>query len=250
VTEIWFLHGFTGSGGDFDPLIAAMQLHGRDRWAPSLIPGDGEEPGFDLSGMAALVADLARRAAPRVALVGYSMGGRIALSFAVAHPDRVEALALIGATAGIADPDERAARSAADEALAARIDRDPAAFADAWEQIPILASQSRIEPVAREALRRRRRARSGPASAACLRGLGTGAMPPLHDRLERLTMPVLVIAGEEDVKFRTIGDSLASRIANARRWDVPGAGHSAHLERPEIVGPRISAFLDEAVGLL
>ncbi len=239
----WLFHGFTGSGPDWDPLLQRLPAIG-DVWAPSLIPDQGDRGPLPFESLDAASEALAARPTEPADVVGYSMGGRLALTFAVVAPDRVRSLVLIGASPGLADPQERAARTASDEALAARVEQvGTAAFADYWETVPILASQARIEPGVLAGLRRRRRARSASATAAVLRGWGAGAMRPLHADLARLDVPVLLVTGEDDPKFRAIADDMAAALPRAERFDVPGAGHTAHLERPVIVARRLAAFL-------
>ena len=237
----WFLHGFTGSGADWSPLLAALPDVGAV-WAPTLLPAAGEAAPLPVERLDPAAAVLAERA-DGVDVVGYSMGGRLALTLAVTAPDRVRSLTLIGAGPGLADEAQRAARRAWDQGMARRAERDVGAFADHWETLPLLASQARIEAGARAGLRRRRRERSGRGLAACLRGWGTGSMRPLHAELGRLEIPVLIVTGAEDAKYRAIGDAMAACIPGAARFDVAGAGHTAHLERPSIVGRRLGAFL-------
>ena len=132
-------------------------------------------------------------------VVGYSLGARIALRLAVAHPDVVGRLVLESPSAGIEDSHDRAARRAADEAMAEGIERDGIeAFVAAWEAQPIFASQSAL-PAARAArIRAIRLANRPDGLAASLRGAGQGAMEPLVDRLGEVRAPTLVIAGALD----------------------------------------------------
>ena len=169
----------------------------------------------------------------RFALCGYSMGGRLALAAALALPARVERLVLAGASPGLADPAERAARRAADEALAARIEADGVeAFVEAWGAQPLFAGQPRgIADFARADRLRN----TAAGLAAALRGMGTGTMEPLWDRLGALRMPVTLIAGERDAKFRAIAERMASAIPQATLVIAPGAGHAVHLEAPQVV---------------
>ncbi len=170
-------------------------------------------------------------APPQFALAGYSMGGRVALHAALMlKPER---LILIGASPGLEDPAERAARRAADEALAARIEQiGVEAFAAEWGAQPLFAGQAPRVAAAANA----DRLRNTPAGlAAALRGLGTGVMEPLWERLPELTMPVTLIAGERDEKFRALAERMAARLPDARLHVIAATGHAPQLEDPEAV---------------
>jgi 2-succinyl-6-hydroxy-2,4-cyclohexadiene-1-carboxylate synthase len=168
--------------------------------------------------------------------VGYSMGGRIALHAALAHPDRVVGLVLIGATAGLEDEDERAARRVADERLADRIEEiGVEAFVDEWLRNPLFAGLT-----AETDLRADRLRNTAGGLAASLRATGTGTQEPLWDRLGDITAPVLVIAGEHDPKFREIGERMSAALPDATFVVVPGAGHSVHLEQPAATADAIA----------
>lgn len=181
----------------------------------------------------------------RWAVLGYSMGGRLALHLALAAPDRVVALVLEGASPGIADPEERQQRREADDALAARIERDGiAAFVDHWEALPLFASQRRLPDSARTSLRAARLANAPHGLANSLRGAGAGTQEALHDRLDTLPMPVLLIAGEWDEKYRRLAGEMAGRIPYAQVAIIAGAGHAAHLEQPGRFAATVREFLE------
>jgi len=174
-----------------------------------------------------------------VTLAGYSMGGRIALHYALARPGWVARLVLVGASPGLADAGERAARREADEALAERIEQDGvAAFAEEWEAQPIFAGRP---PAVAEAARADRLRNDAAGLAAALRGLGMGAMEPLWDRLGEVGVPVRLVVGERDAKFRAIAERMAELLPDVRVVVVQAAGHAAHLERPAIVAEAIDA---------
>ncbi|MDQ6805422.1 MAG: alpha/beta fold hydrolase, partial [Actinomycetota bacterium] len=141
---------------------------------------------------------------------------------------------------GIADPAERAARRAADEALAAEIERASIEeFAARWAATPVLAGQ----PPEVRAAAHADRLRSAPAGlAGALRGLGTGALPSLWGRLAEVSMPVVLMVGEGDEKFRAIGEQMAAGIPRAELEVVEGAGHAVHLEAPERAAQAIAGF--------
>ncbi len=232
------LHGFTQTGRGWDEV--ARHLAG-ERYRP-LAPdlrGHGAAASRRPIDFASCVADVAGLAAGRFALAGYSMGGRLALHVALAHPQRVARVVLVSATAGIEDPAERAARRAADEELAAWMDaggRLMSEVADRWGAQPLFAGQA---PAVAAAARADRLGNDPRHLAAALRGIGTGAMAPLWDRLAELEMDVDVLAGESDAKFVALGRRLADALPRGRLTIVPGAGHALPLEAPAAVAAAI-----------
>ena len=246
------LHGFTGDTttmtGIADPLAAA----GCRVISIDLI-GHGTSPSpDDLAeyGMSACVDQirtaLVDRGVDRAAVIGYSMGARAALSLAIAHPGLVERLVLIGGTAGIADAHDRAERVAADEALADRIESERIGrFVDDWMAKPIFATQASLPAEQLAAARRQRVSNNRRGLANSLRGMGTGAMPALHDSLDAVTVPTLVLAGELDTKFVAIGQSLAQALPAGRFVTVRDAGHAVQLEQPIDTIVAIADFLAE-----
>jgi 2-succinyl-6-hydroxy-2,4-cyclohexadiene-1-carboxylate synthase len=173
-------------------------------------------------------------------LAGYSMGGRIALHVALALRDRVERLVLVGASPGLADQEERTARRRADERLADEIERlSIEEAAERWESAAahVLAGQP---PDVREAARRDRLRNTPTGLARALRGLGTGALPSLWERLGELPMPVELVVGERDQKFRAIAEEMAAAIPDAEVVVAPGLGHAVHLEAPDAVAEVIA----------
>jgi 2-succinyl-6-hydroxy-2,4-cyclohexadiene-1-carboxylate synthase len=189
---------------------------------------------------AATVDALADAGGPGV-WCGYSMGGRLALALALAHPDLVSALVLVSATPGLTDERERADRIDSDEQLARSVERDgTAAFLDRWLAQPLFAD------VPADAPGRRDRASWAPSALAhMLRTLGTGSMPPMWDRVGELTMPVLVVTGDDDAKYSEIGDAMAARISHARRMHL-ACGHSVPLVRPADLAAALHDFTSPA----
>jgi 2-succinyl-6-hydroxy-2,4-cyclohexadiene-1-carboxylate synthase len=226
------LHGFTQTRQSWRRTVLALE--GRYRALVPDLPGHGQSarrtPSFDACD--GYVRALAPGDEPFV-LGGYSMGGRVALHAALAVRERVRALVVVGASPGIADAAERAERRTADEALAERIEAlGVEAFAREWAAQPLFAGQPARVAAAAHADRLRNTA---AGLAAALRGLGTGVMPPLWDRLGELAMPVTLVAGERDAKFRALADAMAAKLPDARLVVVPDAGHAVHLEAPDAV---------------
>jgi 2-succinyl-6-hydroxy-2,4-cyclohexadiene-1-carboxylate synthase len=249
---LMLLHGFTGSGrsmaGVADALAAEFET-----LAPDL-PGHGRSVGpavphqYDFeTALDDLVATLHAAGHRRAHWLGYSMGARLALGVAVRHPDSVASLVLLAGRAGIADPVERATRRAADEALAARIEtRGIEAFVDEWLAQPLFASLARLGPEFLAAERGARLANDARGLAACLRGLGPAAQPPLFDELGRVRVPVLLVAGALDERFVALAHELARRLPCAEVREIPGAGHAAHLEQPAAFAAAVRDFLRRA----
>ena len=236
--DIVLLHGFTHTGASWDPVVAALAESYR-ALAPD-IRGHGAASRREPVTLEAVLDDLAAQAPERFTLVGYSMGGRIALHAALAPAlaGRVEQLVLIGASPGIADPAERAERRAADDRLAGEVERMTIEeFEQRWARTPVLAGQ----PPAVAAAVRADRLRNQPAGlAAALRGLGTGALPSLWDRLSEIRPSTTLIAGERDAKFTAIANDMAQALPTADVGVIPGAGHAVHLEASEAVAALIA----------
>jgi 2-succinyl-6-hydroxy-2,4-cyclohexadiene-1-carboxylate synthase len=230
------LHGFTQTRQSWRLTIAA--LGGRYRAVAPDLPGHGQLAERRPVSLAATLGYLRALVDEPHVLAGYSMGGRIALHAALASPERVRRLILIGASPGLADPAERDERRRADEALADRIEAiGVEAFAGEWGELPLWEGQPERVRAAAHADRLRNTA---PGLAAALRGLGTGALPPVWERLGELAVPVTLVVGERDAKFRAIAARMAERSGDARVVIVPGAGHAAHLERPDVVAAAIA----------
>jgi 2-succinyl-6-hydroxy-2,4-cyclohexadiene-1-carboxylate synthase len=247
-TPLLLLHGFTGGASMWRPSVPAWP--GYRTIAVDLIGHGATEapPGESRYTMdrctADLVALLDRLEVERAAVAGYSMGGRVALRLALAAPRRVAALVLESASPGIEDPGERGARIASDRALADQIERSGiAAFVGQWERLPMWATQERLSADLRLALHEQRLRNNPTGLANSLRGLGAGAQAPVHERLPELRMPVLLIAGADDRKYRLLACQMQRRITGARARIVEGAGHAVHLERPEAFGQLVKEFL-------
>lgn len=174
------------------------------------------------------------------AYVGYSMGGRVALHLALAHPESVSHLVLCSATAGIDNESEREARCADDARLADHIRAIGVdAFITEWTSQPMFSSLPRTSDDDEI-----RRANTAEGLATSLETMGTGRQDPLWNRLHELEMPVLVVTGTLDTKFTALGKQMTELIgSNAKLVEFPGAGHAVPFERPSEFGSLLSVFL-------
>lgn len=241
------LHGFAGRGFLWRDL--APGLPGGLRYLAPDLPGHGEtrwpHAGASFDDLVQALARLITEAGAAPArLLGYSLGGRLALALAVNHPRLLDRLVMESASSGLEDAGERARRAAADDALADFILTDGvAAFAERWAAQPLFATQSAVEAGRLEGQRRARVSHSPADLAAALRALSPGRQPPLASRLPGVTAPTLLVAGELDSKFRTIADGIARAMPRASVQVIPGAGHNTHLEKPEAFLACAGAFL-------
>ncbi len=242
------LHGFTGSNATWAPFLEA--------WCDfttvcvDFIGHGGSDSPAEASryAMSACLDDLCAAldalSIEKTAVLGYSMGGRVALQLAVKRPQRVSALILVSASPGIEDSTERAERVKADEALAGRIEAEGIkAFVDYWQSIPLWASQVSLSGEKRLALRRGRLQNSIVGLTNSLCGMGAGAQDYVFDRLGEVRVPALLIAGALDQKYRDLALQMAARMLAAESRIIEGAGHATHLERPDEFAEAVSAFM-------
>jgi len=231
------VHGFTQTLRSWD--VVASDLETDHEVVLIDAPGHGRS--------APVVADLATgglligEAGGRATYVGYSMGARFCLHLALDHPDLVTGLVLLGATAGIEDPAERAARREQDRRTADRLDEvGLETFLVEWLAQPLFSS---LDPD--QAGLADRLANSPAGLRSSLEQAGTGTQVPLWDRLDTLTMPVLVVAGARDERYSGLAHRLAAAIGpSATAALVPDAGHAAHLEQPGAFVALVRAWLD------
>jgi 2-succinyl-6-hydroxy-2,4-cyclohexadiene-1-carboxylate synthase len=231
------LHGFTQTGRSWDGVIASLPPERYRALAPDL-RGHGAAAALRPVSFDASVGDLLALAPDRLTLVGYSMGGRLALALALAARERVSRLVLVSTSAGLADAGERARRRERDEALARELERDGLeSFVRGWGAQPLFAGQPEAVRRLADADRLRNDANG---LAASLRGMGVGSMEPLWSRLGELEMPVVVVAGARDSRYVEIGERLVAAMPHAQLTTVPGAGHAVTLEAPDAVAAAIA----------
>ena len=230
--RVVLLHGFGGTRRAWDGVSERLD---RERYLPLALdlPGHGEaaaEPGALT--FAGCVRSVLERSPPSFTLGGYSLGGRVALHVALAAPERVERLVLVACSPGIEDASERAARRAADGALAEELEQGPyEEFIERWRTQPLFAEDPpEVAELARADQRRNRPERL----AAVLRRLGTGEMQPLWDRLGEIEIPCTVVVGERDAKFQALGERIVALLPRAELRVVAG-GHALPLENPAAV---------------
>lgn len=248
------LHGFTGT-----PVDTALLAEGSQSWnwvAPAL-PGHGMSPDGDepwalpdlfayLNSLWAFIED----SQPRV-LLGYSMGGRLALHYAGAFPEKLVGLVLVGASPGLRDAQDRAARRQYDEGLAQRVEKmGTSAFLKEWNELPLIATQrTNIDPNYYNCMLRARRQHQAQGLAASLRNHGTGALPSAWEQLSKLDLPVLLVTGEADPKFTQIANQMMEFLPRVTHEILPVVGHAAHLEAGQFFLKKLTKWMRHEVGI-
>lgn len=242
---ILFLHGFMGSRLDWSPVAAVLaRTH---RCLAVDLPGHGatgapaDENLWTPAGCVAALADLLA-ATGGGSVVGYSLGGRLALQLAIEHPDVVARAVILSASPGVGGECGRAQRRNMDEGSARRLERAGLeAFLDEWYRLPLFAAL-REHPRFPEVLERRRR--NDPALLArSLRSMGTGSQRSLWGDLPAVRTPLLLLAGERDTKFTELAFDTVALCPPAEAVIVRGRGHALVEEDPQAVADEVTAFL-------
>ncbi len=238
MARLILVHGFTQTAASWDAIEYRLTALGHDVLALDA-PGHGAHHDTHLGLWKG--ADLLAAEGGRGTWVGYSMGGRLALHVALAHPDNVERLVLIGATAGLDTVAERIERQASDELLAEELERDGLdAFLSRWLAQPLFATL----PEDSAGLDARRRNTVG-GLAASLRLMGTGSQDPLWDRLAEIRAPTMLVTGTLDEKFSALAQRFVDALPDAHIASMNGCGHACHLEAPDAFVGVLDAFVNE-----
>lgn len=238
IETVVLLHGFTGSVWTWEKVVSeipstvrvvAIDLIGHGKTAAPIE--------VNRYSMEQQVADLeevfSQLQFTTFTLIGYSMGGRVALSYAVAYPHRIQRLILESASPGLKTEEERATRRIADSQLAQSIEANGIeSFVEKWENIPLFQSQKQLPLKSQQAIREERLLQCETGLANSLRGMGTGSQPSLWPSLNKLTFPVILMTGSLDEKFCQIAEDMKTQLIDAKHVVIDGVGHAIHVENP------------------
>ncbi|WP_409251751.1 2-succinyl-6-hydroxy-2,4-cyclohexadiene-1-carboxylate synthase [Bacillus sp. SCS-153A] len=245
---IVLLHGFTGDSSTWNEILPYLENY-KTIAIDLLGHGSTDSPGDpDRYRIEQAVADLKvildELDIEEVSLLGYSMGGRIALAFTAAYPERVKALILESSSPGLKTVSERRLRVSADKKLADMILSEGLInFVDYWENIPLFSSQKKLSSSKQEEIRLNRLSQNPVGLANSLKGMGTGRQPSYWEALRNLPIKMLFITGELDSKFCRIAKEMENGAQNACIEEIEGAGHALHVEEPEKFGTIVREFL-------
>ena len=253
--DVLALHGFTGSANDWNFLIPSLSRN-NNVFALDLIGHGQSDSPDDLSMYSTdsiieqINTTIEQISATNLILIGYSMGGRAALSYAVSYPGKVSGLILESTTWGIPEENFRNERIKSDKKLAEYIlSNDVEKFVDYWMNLDLFATQKKLPAKILSDVRKNKLKNNKIGLANSLLGFGTGSMPPLHNLVNKIKAPALFITGEHDSKFTQINSEIKKHILNAAHITIPGAGHNVHLEKPDEFINVINNFLNKLIFL-
>ncbi|MFB6467570.1 2-succinyl-6-hydroxy-2,4-cyclohexadiene-1-carboxylate synthase [Cytobacillus sp. Hz8] len=243
------LHGFTGDHSTWTPFYKQWAQHST-LYALDIVGHGKTDSPADVEDYQILRAaeDLHRfleqNQIEKTDVLGYSMGGRLALTFAIQYPEKVRRLILESASPGLETAEERHERVQKDEQLALFIRNEGIeAFVEYWENIPLFASQKLLSTEKQRELRRQRLTNLPHGLANSLLGMGTGSQPSWWEQLGKLPNSTLLITGSIDKKFCMIAEQMRAKMKNAKWITVENCGHAIHVEKPEKFGTIVSEFL-------
>ena len=243
------LHGFLGCKEDWQEIASALSKTHYIITAD--LPGHGEsiegysESDYTMAGCSELLASLLNSLKiDKCTPIGYSMGGRLALYFALHHADRCTALILESASPGLRTEQERADRCAHDLTIANRLSTlSLELFLDEWYAQPLFETLRNAAGF--DVLLSRRRHNSPTGLALSLKQMGTGAQPSLWAQLTDIKLPVLLMTGERDTKFTHIALNMAAALPDCSTVVIENAGHTIHFEAPDRYIAEVQRFLSE-----
>jgi 2-succinyl-6-hydroxy-2,4-cyclohexadiene-1-carboxylate synthase len=244
------LHGFLGTASDWQDLANDLA---DDYYAimPDL-PGHGRnipiQQRISLDHVVATVLELVSKLNAPPVLIGYSMGGRIALSTAVSSPRSFAGLILEGANPGLAGEKDRLERARLDDQRARQLeDQGLTVFVQNWYQAELFQSLD-SNPARKAQLIEQRRTGSARDLAAVLRTFSVGRQPNYRPKLSGIKLPVLLIAGEYDRKYTEINAEISALSPQAESVMIQAAGHNCHFEQPEAYAKVVRDFLVRVFG--
>jgi 2-succinyl-6-hydroxy-2,4-cyclohexadiene-1-carboxylate synthase len=248
---VFLLHGFTGSLEDWHEIYP--NLDERFNYVGIDLIGHGKSDSpidinkYEADSLVCQMQDILNHLSiNKVILLGYSMGGRVALNFAISHPQKTKGLILESTSAGIKNEKEREERIKSDEDLATFIEnKGTEKFAELWMNQDIFNTQRRFSEEKLQKIRNRIAGNSKIGLANTLRGFSTGKMPYLAEKLKLIQSPIILFSGELDTRYCKLNSELVKIFPNAKHTIIKNAGHNTHLEEPNRYIQAANNFLNQ-----
>ncbi len=251
-TPLLFLHGFTGSAADWTFLFEAVSS---DVFPIALdLPGHGkslnlEDKFYNLENLNIVINAIAEKLNfNKFILAGYSMGGRAAYRYAVNFPEKLSGLIIESATPGLAEKEFKEERFKADKELAEKINKNGMEwFVDYWFSQSIFSSMKNLPEEKFESVKQKRLKNNPEELAKALIGGSQGKVEHVWNKLNKIKIPLLLIDGEDDKKYRFLDTLVLKEVHTGRRVTVKGAGHNIHLEKPEEFIILVNQFIEKVI---
>ncbi|HKI43690.1 MAG TPA: 2-succinyl-6-hydroxy-2,4-cyclohexadiene-1-carboxylate synthase [Balneolales bacterium] len=243
------LHGFMGDSGIFDHLIAVLQAFSNPVTIDLIGHGQTDAPGnsqrYELSNQIDDINDLLSQLNLQgTFLLGYSMGGRLALRIALNNNLNLAGLILESTTYGIEDPAVKKDRLRSDQDNADRILNDFHTFVDKWNRNPLFAASQPLKEETQQNLDYIQRRQRPHGLANSLIGFGSASMASVRHQLGHISLPTLLITGQQDVKYSTIGNEMSRHIPDCKHYILAGCGHRVHVDDPNKYVNTIRRFIE------
>ncbi len=245
-------HGFTGDSRTWEPFYQQWSMHNRLIAIDIIGHGKSDSPQeIERYDVRSVVKDIKKilelMRIEKADILGYSMGGRLALSFSVLYPEFVRKLVLESSSPGLESETERENRRGQDEKLGKFIlEQGIEKFVDYWENIPLFVTQKGLAPAVQSTIRAQRLTNCVIGLHNSLAGMGTGAQPSWWLQLHKLEAETLLLTGRLDEKFCLIAEKMTARIRNCEWLKVENCGHAIHVENPDIFGTIVKRFLSNS----
>lgn len=176
-------------------------------------------------------------------MLGYSMGGRLALSFAIQYPECIRQLILESSSPGLESEKERMNRRENDEKICRFIEEQGIEkFVEYWGNIPLFSSQKKLPQQKQKEIQEQRLQNNPVGLCNSLRGMGTGSQPSWWEHLQNFQGETLLVTGSLDEKFCNIAKRMETLMTNANWITVEECGHAIHVEQPEKFGTIVKEF--------
>lgn len=246
-TPVVFLHGFTGNSTEwqfiFDQLPGSMLPVAIDLIGHGKTDSPADPVHYTCTAIVnQLDSIFSQLNFDKTIIVGYSMGGRAALSYSLKHTKRISVAVLESTTAGIEDFAMKKERVELDLLYADKIRREGVeSFVKYWFDTPLFESLKNLPDF--EKIKNKRNENSVTGLANSLMSFSTGLMMSYWDKLSFINFPVLLVSGELDTKYTKINKAMGLKLPNAKHTTVSQCGHNVHLEKPELFTKLVLDFL-------
>ncbi len=246
-TPIIFLHGFTGSATDWQFIFKSIPDNfipiGLDIIGHGKTSKPNSKKHYSCNAIIGqLDSIISKLNSTKIILCGYSMGGRIALSYVLKYPKNIVGLILESSTAGIESKKEKNKRIILDQLVADKLKKERMkSFIEFWYNQPIFRSLKKIKGFNK--IKTKRLKNNSIGLSNILTEFSAGTMPNYWGKLNRINCPTLLIAGNKDKKYVEINSKMKKMIKISTLKVVKNAGHNVHLEKPHLFANFVSKFL-------